>query len=169
MNRITYTLALLVVMALAVGGCGGDGETGGYGGRSATGMETGGGAETSGEAGLVSTAEAGDLGTILVDAEGLTLYDFHKDEGTTSSCYGACAEGWPPLLTARDPQAQGGAIAAKLGTTERKDGTTQVTYAGHPLYTYVGDEGPGEANGHDVDAFGAEWYALQPSGQEPED
>ena len=56
-----------------------------------------------------------------------------------------------------------------LGTTKRKDGTLQVTYAGRPLYTYVGDQRPGEANGNDIDPFGAEWYALQPNGQEPED
>jgi len=56
-----------------------------------------------------------------------------------------------------------------LGTTKRKDGTTQVTYAGWPLYTYAGDQAPGEANGNDIDQFGAEWYALQPNGQEPED
>ena len=56
-----------------------------------------------------------------------------------------------------------------LGTTKRKDGTIQVTYNGWPLYTYAGDQAPGEANGNDVDQFDAEWYALQPNGQEPED
>ncbi len=103
---------------------------------------------------------------VLVDSEGMTLYDFHKDKGTTSSCYGPCAEGWPPMLTEGEPTVGNGAMASKLGTTERKDGTTQVTYAGHPLYTFVGDEGPGEANGNDVSAFGAQWYALKGNGEE---
>jgi predicted lipoprotein with Yx(FWY)xxD motif len=56
-----------------------------------------------------------------------------------------------------------------LGTTKRKDGTVQVTFAGHPLYTFKEDEKPGEANGNDLKAFGDEWYALQPNGEEPED
>ncbi len=62
-----------------------------------------------------------------------------------------------------------GASASKLGTTERKDGTMQVTYAGHPLYTFVEDKKPGEANGNDVSAFGAQWYALKGNGEEAGD
>jgi predicted lipoprotein with Yx(FWY)xxD motif len=167
---------LLAVAAIVIAGCGGGDSTSGgaYGGKSGGGKsnstsETTPGAKASASAGVVSAAEVGGLGTILVDSSGRTLYDFHKDQGTTSSCYGACAGAWPPLLTEGEPEAEGGAGAAKLGTTKRKDGTTQVTYAGHPLYTYVGDQGPGEANGNDIDQFGAEWYALQPSGEEPED
>jgi predicted lipoprotein with Yx(FWY)xxD motif len=106
---------------------------------------------------------------VLVDSKGMTLYDFHKDQGTESSCYGECASAWPPLLTKGEPQPSNGADGSLLGTTERKDGTTQVTYDGHPLYGFVGDKAPGEANGNDVDAFGAEWYALQGNGEEPED
>ncbi len=96
----------------------------------------------------------------------MTLYDFHKDKGTMPSCYGACAKNWPPLITTGNPQAMGAAQASMLGTTERKDGTMQVTYDGHPLYTFVGDKGPGEATGNDITAFGGEWYALLPNGKE---
>lgn len=185
MNRITYALALLVVLAVAVAGCGGGSDSsssgGAYGGKGGSGSggnkpaaekEAGGSADAgggSGGAGVVSAAEVGDLGTILVDSEGRTLYDFHKDNGSKSACYGSCAGAWPPLLTEGDPKAEGGAQAGMLGTTKRKDGTTQVTYNGWPLYTYVGDQSPGEANGNDIDQFGAEWYALQPDGQEPKD
>lgn len=183
MNRISCVLTLLVVLAVAIAGCGGGEDSNGSHGTSSSGGAYGGkggayggGTAASEEPGkasagpaVVSTAPAGDLGTILVDSQGRTLYDFHKDEGTTSSCYGACAENWPPLLSGGETSVAGGASAARLGTTERKDGTTQVTYAGHPLYTYVGDQKPGEANGNDVEAFGAEWYALQASGKEPED
>jgi len=173
-NRITYTLALVVVLALVGAGCGSDSDSStgsAYGGKGGGSGGGGGGskATSSGGDGIVSAAEVGELGTVLVDSQGLTLYDFHKDKGGESSCYDACAAAWPPLLTEGDPQAQGPADRSMLGTTKRKDGTVQVTYNGWPLYTYAGDQNPGEANGNDIDQFGAEWYALQPNGQEPED
>ena len=105
---------------------------------------------------MVSVASNPKLGKVLVDSKGFTLYDFHKDKGTTSACYGACAKVWPPLPDAAERRRpSGGAQASKLGTTKRKDGTTQVTYAGHPLYTYVGDKKPGEANGNDLESSAA--------------
>jgi len=110
-----------------------------------------------------------DLGKVIVDAEGMTMYDFHKDKGTTSACYGACAEAWPPLLTKGMPTATGGAEASLISVTKRKDGTEQVTYNGHPLYAFIEDQKPGETNGNDVDGFGAQWYALMPNGEEPAD
>lgn len=179
MKRMTHALCLLVAIALAVAGCGGGDSTssgGAYAGKGGSGGEAGqpASSDTSPSIAVVSSAEVGDLGRILVDAEGRTLYDFQKDKhgryvATASSCYGACAEAWPPLLTGGEPEAEGGPSSTKLGTLKRKDGTLQVTYFGHPLYTYAGDEKPGEANGNDVDQFGAEWYALQPNGEEPED
>ena len=120
-------------------------------------------------AAVVEVANTDDLGKVIVESKGMTLYDFHKDKGTTSSCYGACAEAWPPLLTGGKPKATGGAESSLLGTTKRKDGTVQVTYNGHPLYGFVEDKKPGETNGNDVSAFGAEWYALEPNGEEPDD
>jgi predicted lipoprotein with Yx(FWY)xxD motif len=101
---------------------------------------------------------------VLVDAEGFTVYSFAKDSGTTSSCYGPCAEAWPPVIASGKPEAGEGAMAAELGTTKRKDGTMQVTYAGHPLYTFVEDSSPGEANGNGSTAFGGEWNALDEGG-----
>jgi predicted lipoprotein with Yx(FWY)xxD motif len=179
-KRMTYALVLLAALAIVVAGCGSDSSSsgGGYGGKggggsssdSTTSPDTKPASDgASGSGGIVSAAKVGDLGTILVTSDGMTLYDFHKDKGGNSSCYDACAGAWPPLLTEGNPQAQGAADRSMLGTTKRKDGTVQVTYNGWPLYTYVGDQGPGEANGNDIDQFGAEWYALQPNGQEPED
>jgi predicted lipoprotein with Yx(FWY)xxD motif len=167
-------MALLALAAvLAIAGCGSSSDsTGGvYGGKggSATEAETAKsppGAESG--AAVLTVATAPKVGAVLVDADGFTVYDFHKDKGTVSSCYGGCAGVWPPVLSAGAPQAGEGATASKLGTTKRKDGTTQVTYAGHPLYTYAADKKPGEANGNDIDSFGAEWYALQGSGEEAE-
>jgi predicted lipoprotein with Yx(FWY)xxD motif len=187
----TYSIALLAVLgaiALGVAGCGGGGSSTSessnagsnenassesssrYGGESeskSASSESAPGAESG--AGVVSLGNAQKLGMVLVDSNGMTLYDFHKDKGTTSSCYGACEKGWPPMLTEGEPTVGNGASASKLGTAERKDGTMQVTYAGHPLYTFVEDKKPGEANGNDVSAFGAQWYALKGSGEEAGD
>jgi predicted lipoprotein with Yx(FWY)xxD motif len=165
-------IAILAIGGLlALSGCGGS-DSSGSGGDYGSGGETTGGqgksasAEPSGAA-AVSAAENAKLGTILVDSKGFTLYDFHKDKGGKSACYGACAGTWPPLTTSGAPRATSGAEGAQLGTTKRSDGTVQVTYAGHPLYTYTADGKPGEAKGNDIDSFGAEWYALQPNGEEP--
>jgi predicted lipoprotein with Yx(FWY)xxD motif len=185
-NRKTYAIALMGVLAVLIAGCGsssssggayGGGETssgttnsssgGGYGGKSGSSTNTAAGA--GGGAGVVAVAKVADLGPVIVNSEGLTLYDFHKDKGGVSSCYGACAGAWPPLLTEGEAKAEAGAMSNQLGTTKRKDGTVQVTYAGWPLYTYAGDKGPGEANGNDFSQFGAQWYALMPNGEEPGD
>ncbi|HET7444015.1 MAG TPA: hypothetical protein VFJ57_05090 [Solirubrobacterales bacterium] len=195
MSKNIYALALLAVTAaLVAAGCGGSDSSGSgggaYGGKGgapassesteASSGESGGGgaysysapangeAEESGNA-YVALGSVPKLGMVLVDSKGFVLYDFHKDKGTTSNCYGACAEGWPPLLSEGEPQPSNGANASLLGTTERKDGTTQVTYNGHPLYTFAGDQKPGEANGNDIKAFGGEWYALKGNGEEPAD
>lgn len=171
------TLPVIALSALAavlvIAGCGGGSDdsssagSGAYGSgessKPASSASSGGGV-----AAVVSASSAPKLGRIIVDSKGLTLYDFHKDKGTTPACYGACAQVWPPLITEGKPQAGEGAMASKLGTTERKDGTTQVTYAGHPLYTYTADTKPGDAKGNDFSSFGAEWYALVPSGEEAE-
>jgi predicted lipoprotein with Yx(FWY)xxD motif len=103
------------------------------------------------------------LGRVLVDAQGRTLYLFMKDTNDKSACAGACAKGWPPLLTNAKPKAGTGAEAKLLGTTVRTSGR-QVTYDGHPLYTYAGDSRAGQTNGEGSNAFGAAWYVLAPSG-----
>jgi predicted lipoprotein with Yx(FWY)xxD motif len=110
------------------------------------------------------------LGTIVVDGKSHTLYLFEKDKHGKSACSGACAQNWPPLLTKGKPKASGSVKASKLGTTKRSDGTTQVTYGGHPLYTFVLDQNkPGSTKGEGVDAFGAEWYVVGTNGKKIED
>jgi predicted lipoprotein with Yx(FWY)xxD motif len=109
------------------------------------------------------------LGKIVVDGPARTLYLFEKDKNGKSACSGACAKNWPPLLTKGKPKAGTGAQASRLGTTKRSDGTTQVTYGGHPLYTFVADKSkPGSTKGQGVDAFGAEWYVVGPNGKKVE-
>jgi predicted lipoprotein with Yx(FWY)xxD motif len=107
------------------------------------------------------------LGSILVDQEGRTLYLFAQDSGTTSTCTNACAVAWPPLRSDAQPTVAGsGTDPSLIGTTPRSDGSPQVTYEGHPLYLYKGDQNAGDANGQGVNAFGAAWYVLSPAGDE---
>jgi len=104
------------------------------------------------------------LGQVLVDGQGRTLYLFELDKSASSNCYNACAQAWPPLLTTGSPLAGTGASAKELGTTSRSDGTTEVTYHGHPLYFWIGDKSPGDVTGEAINGFGASWYVLAPSG-----
>jgi predicted lipoprotein with Yx(FWY)xxD motif len=103
-----------------------------------------------------------DLGSILVDSKGMTLYLFTKDTPNTSNCYEKCATAWPPLLTEGSPIAGEGIDAALLGTTNRTDGTVQVTYGGWPLYYYVKDLKAGEVTGQNV---GEVWFVLSADGK----
>ena len=106
------------------------------------------------------------LGGILVDSKGITLYDFVKDKGKMSVCYGACAALWPPLITHGKPVAGPGVRASLLGTTKRTDGSLQVTYGGHPLYYFVTDRKPGQTTGQGVNQFGGPWWVLSAAGKE---
>jgi predicted lipoprotein with Yx(FWY)xxD motif len=106
------------------------------------------------------------LGSILVDSKGITLYDFVKDKGGASSCYGACAALWPPLITKGKPHAGSGVRASLLGTAKRKDGKLEVTYNHHRLYYFVSDRKPGQTTGQGVNQFGGPWWVLSPAGRE---
>jgi predicted lipoprotein with Yx(FWY)xxD motif len=156
-HRSVYGLAPAALGALAViaAGCGG-GNNSGY--------AVGGGGATAARAVTSVSTRHTSLGRVLVDGQGRTLYLFEKDKPTASGCNGACASIWPPLTTATETVAGGGLPTAKLGSVKRADGQTEVTYAGHPLYTYAGDAKPGDTRGQGLDQFGAEWYVLAPSG-----
>lgn len=156
-SRVTTALLSLVVFALVVAGCGGGSSS------SSTSTASESSASSGGE--TVSGASISGLGTVLVDSEGMTVYMFAKDQGTASSCYGACEQGWPPVLAEGNPTAGEGAMSSQLGTTKRKDGSMQVTYAGHPLYTFAGDTAPGEANGNESTAFGGKWSVMDEGGE----
>jgi predicted lipoprotein with Yx(FWY)xxD motif len=107
------------------------------------------------------------LGQVLVDASGRTLYLFAADTGTASTCNSsACVQYWPPVLTTGAPQAGSGVNQALLGTTARQDGSTEVTYAGHPLYYFLSDKKPGDVTGQGVNGFGGPWYVVSPSGMQ---
>jgi predicted lipoprotein with Yx(FWY)xxD motif len=168
-NRTFPAIALLALAAIvAIAGCGGSSNSseggGAYGGGESTSKPASATSPT-GSGAPITVGSAAGVGKVLVDSRGMTLYYFQKDQNGESACYGACEQGWPPLTTDGKPVAGEGAMASELGTTKRKDGTTQVTYAGWPLYTFVEDKKPGEDNGTDSKAFGASWYPLHPNGE----
>ncbi len=139
------------LVLLAGCGSGGDGEASGPPPTTADG------------AAAVGTRDRGGE-TYLTDGDGRALYLWVADTGTESTCTGACADAWPPLLTEGAPTSEGAAKSQALGTTSRADGATQVTYDGHPLYYYVEDQGS-DVSGQGSDGFGAKWWLVQPSGQ----
>ncbi len=114
---------------------------------------------------VVTVKHASKLGTILAAGpKKLTVYMFEGDKGASSSCSGACASVWPPVTSTGAATAAGVANSADLGTITRADGTTQVTYKGHPLYFFARDKDSGDAYGEGVNGFGASWYVIAPSG-----
>lgn len=163
LTRKMYGFALLgVVAALVIAGCGGGSSTSssepsGSGGGESSPVKAGGG----GSGGTIGATEIEGLGKILVDSEGMTVYEYTPDKGTMSTCYGECEAFWPPVVAEGKPTAGEGAQASDLGTTKRKDGTTQVTYNGHPLYTFANDTAPGEANGNEFEGI---WFTLNEAG-----
>jgi predicted lipoprotein with Yx(FWY)xxD motif len=115
----------------------------------------------------VGTANS-PLGRIVVDNKGRTLYLFENDNIRHSTCYGQCATYWAPLLSHGKPLARAGLRQSLLGTTQRANGSDQVTYAGHPLYRFLPDRTTGEAKGVGSHAFGAGWDVLSPAGNKIE-
>ena len=95
--------------------------------------------------------------TVLTNANGLTLYSFAPDTPAASQCYGSCAAYWPPVT---GTTAAGQRLPGKVGTITRTDGTQQLTYNGHPLYTYIGDSAPGQANGNNLNLNGGLWHDV---------
>jgi predicted lipoprotein with Yx(FWY)xxD motif len=169
-KRAVATLCLLLALAVTGFGCGGSNDdTGDLPSEASTQSST----QTvdqeepdrpkKGAWGVVFAAE-NEQGIMLFDLSGHTLYRFDRDKGSTSTCYGACAKSWPPALT--EGKTRGVDVSRKLvGTTKRKDGTIQLTYAGHPLYTRSGER-QAKISGNGVTAFGGEWHALRRTGED---
>jgi predicted lipoprotein with Yx(FWY)xxD motif len=106
-----------------------------------------------------------DLGKILVDSRGRSLYMLTADSAKKSTCFGACVGAWPPLRASHKPTVGKGLKASKVGRIKRSDGKSQVTYNGHPLYRFVNDKKPGDTNGQGITAFGGRWFVLSPAGK----
>ena len=161
MRRNTMVAAVLATCALGVAACGG-GSGGSSGGAATAG---GGAAKAGGRAATTLKISKTDLGPILTDGQGRTLYLFEKDKGPKSTCFGACAAAWPPLTASAKPNGTGAVALSKLTTVARSGGAPQVTYAGHPLYYYAGDSAAGQTTGEGLKDFGAGWYVLSASGK----
>jgi predicted lipoprotein with Yx(FWY)xxD motif len=139
-------------------------NSGAYGAPAATSTP----AASSGSATTVKLAKGSD-GSFLVDSSGRALYLWEADKSDKSTCSGPCAQAWPPLTTTGKPAAASGVEASLLGTTKRADGSLEVTYKGHPLYYFAGDQGAGQTNGQGSDGFGAKWYLVKSTGSAIDD
>jgi predicted lipoprotein with Yx(FWY)xxD motif len=157
-NRALGAPMVLCVLGLVAAGCGGAGAT--TKSQVAAPTRASGASVTAARPGVTVKVMQTQYGRVLVDGNGRALYLFTRDRAPTSQCYRACAGNWPPFLTTGTPAAGIDAQAGLLGTTRRRDGATQVTYRGHPLYYYVGDHHPGEVLCQAVEEFGGFWYVV---------
>ena len=178
MNIPRFALLAVAALALAIAaaGCGGSsssssapaggtnassgssGSSGGYG--------YGGGGSGSSSSAVTIKATSSPLGTILVDQDGKTLYLFEADSQNKSNCSGGCLSLWPPVDANGKATAGSGVTAGMIGTAT---GSSQVTYAGHPLYWFSGDTAAGDTNGEGLTDFGGAWYAVSPAGKAVEE
>jgi predicted lipoprotein with Yx(FWY)xxD motif len=159
MTRLFTLSALAVASALVLAACGGSSSS--KTSSTATGTPR---PSTTAAAPMVTTKKT-SVGTFLVGPSGRTLYLFEADKGSKSTCNGACAAAWPPLESSSAPKAGSGVKKSLLSTSKRADGSSEVTYAGHPLYYFAGDSSPGQANGEGSKGFGAEWYVVSTGGK----
>ena len=166
MTRPIGLAALAVAGALALAACGGSSTSSSSGAAAAPGYGGGAaGASNGSTAASVVSTKTSSLGTFLVDGQGRTLYLWDADHGPRSTCTAACAQAWPPLTTTGTPKASGAVKSSLLGTATRPDGSREVTYAGHPLYTYAGDTRPGQVTGEGSNSFGAPWWTVTTAGR----
>jgi predicted lipoprotein with Yx(FWY)xxD motif len=151
-------------VVIAISGCGGSSSNNATASANhhAMGHMSGGGAMPA-VAHAELTVRSSHYGQTISDPDHRVLYQFAADHTSKSTCYGACAKAWPPLLTKGSPKVTVGLKQSLLGTTRRKDGSMQVTYAGHPLYYFSGDKGTKITCQH-VNLHGGFWYVVKPSG-----
>lgn len=152
----------LAAAGLVLAGCGSSPSR-----TSGSGSPTTAPSTTAGSSGAnaVDTSASAKYGTILVTGSGRTLYMLTADTSSSSACTGACPPVWPPLLVTGSPKAGPGVQSALLSTIKRGDGSRQVTYNGHPLYTFASDAAAGQVNGEGINHFGGTWYVLDAAGQ----
>jgi len=161
--RKIWGVAGLAALALTVSACGSSGSS--SSGTAASTPAAGGNSSSAAPA-SGSTVTVKTIGSqqVVVDSNGMTLYWFAIDTPTKSNCSGQCATFWPPV---KGPLTAGSGVTGTLGTITRSDGTTQATYDGHPLYTYVGDKSPGQATGNGKNLSGGLWWEMTVSGSTP--
>jgi predicted lipoprotein with Yx(FWY)xxD motif len=171
MKFLRFTLIAVAALAfgIAVAACGGSSSssaapasgTNASAGGGAGGYGYGGGGGSSSASAVTLKTASSPLGSILVDQDGKTLYLFEADSKNKSNCSGGCLNLWPPIMANGKATAGSGVSAGMIGAAT---GSSQVTYAGHPLYWFSGDTKAGDTNGEGLDDFGGEWYAISPAG-----
>ncbi len=167
--RFTLIAAAALAFGIAVAACGGSSSssaapasgTNASAGGGAGGYGYGGGGGSSSASAVTLKTASSPLGSILVDQDGKTLYLFEADSKNKSNCSGGCLNLWPPIMANGKASAGSGVTAGMIGAAT---GSSQVTYAGHPLYWFSGDTQAGDTNGEGLDDFGGEWYAISPAG-----
>ena len=160
--RIRWRLpAGLAAVALVTAACGST-STGSSSSTKTTGSASGAASSAAAQASgtALRTSTVGGV-KVLTNAKGFTLYWFVPDTSTKSNCNGGCAAVWPPV---KGPATAGSGVTGKLATIKRSDGSTQATYNGHPLYTYVADTAPRQAKGNNINASGGVWHDVTVSG-----
>ena len=159
-NRLRMLLAVLAVAATAavLAACSSSGTSSASGGSGSTSTSSPAAATT----GSLKTTTIGGA-TVLTNAKGFTLYSFAPDTPTKSNCNGTCAQNWPPVTG----PAKASGVTGTFGTIKRSDGSTQATFDGHPLYTFVGDTAPGQAKGNGLNVAGGLWHEITTSGTAP--
>jgi predicted lipoprotein with Yx(FWY)xxD motif len=154
--RMLLVLPAAAAAAAVVAACSSSGTSSG----ASSGTSSGGSSTTAAAAAVgLKTAKVGGV-TLLTNGQGFTLYTFAPDTSTTSNCNGTCAQNWPPV---KGPATASG-VSGAFATIKRSDGSTQLTFHGHPLYTFVGDKSPGQASGNGINAFGGLWHEAPASG-----
>lgn len=157
-----FGLAGLVAVGLLATACSSASSTGTAGTTGSGNTASASAAAASGSSVVMSTTIGGVK--VLTNAKGMTLYWFVPDTSAKSNCNGSCATYWPPV---KGPVTAGSGVTGTLGTITRADGSTQATYAGHPLYTYAGDTAAGQAKGNGINASGGVWHEMTASGSTP--
>ena len=156
--RVPIRLAMALGVSVLAAAC----SSGG--GQQAPGTPAGNSTANGPAVGTVIATHSGPGGTYLTNGAGRAVYLWTADNLNKSACSGACAAAWPPVPAEGKVTVTGHGKASDLGTITRPDGTTQVTYDGHPLYYFAGDSGPGQTSGQGSDGFGAKWWLVAPSG-----
>jgi predicted lipoprotein with Yx(FWY)xxD motif len=153
-RRLMLALPAAAAAAAILAACGSSGGS--------SGSSSGSSSPVAASASSLKTAKIGGA-TVLTNGKGFTLYSFAPDTPTKSNCNGACAKFWPPV---QGPATASG-VSGTFGTIKRSNGSTQATFDGHPLYTYVGDTAPGQAKGNGLNLSGGVWHEVTTSGSAP--
>jgi predicted lipoprotein with Yx(FWY)xxD motif len=155
-----WAAAGLAAAALLAAGCGSSSSKPATSAGSSAAPKSAAPSSTASTSAALRTTKIGGV-AVLTNAKGFTLYWFVPDTPTKSNCNGSCATYWPPVP---GPATAGSGVTGKVGTITRSDGSTQATYDGHPLYTYVGDTAPGQAKGNGLNLSGGVWHEMTASG-----